>query len=686
LRILAGRDLRVPLSIIGVVWVAAILVLTWDLLGWHLSRYKIPGAAYYSTILIAAPVACILCIGYVFLRKRFPLPKYEIPVLVGFIVTICIFKEPLATLAAGGTWLATIALGGRLFRTLGLKPDGQLQQIALELALGLGCLICLLFAAGLVGLYKDWIALLLVLAPIVVWRNQVAKSLGVIKQLHSRWIQSEACTEPLVGVAVCALVPFSWFSVSLALTPSIAVDAVSNHLTAAVLYTHGQVLPDVLPHAYMYYPQGFEMLLTLGYLLQGQSAAQMISPIFFVTALVATAALGRQCGWSTGGVVFGVVAAAVMPFLHFSGSIVKNDLALAAFELTALSCYLAWRASKGFRWILLGGFLLAMSFGIKHTALFGAVPLGLLFASATWRQHVRVRAGLKLLFVVLIFAFFWHIRTYLLTGNPVYPEYASRTIEFGQPTAVRGYAFNPWRYSTILIDSQFNGDRAIYEGPLRSPMGIFLLAFLPLTILSSARPGSRFGGALALFSLVYLGYWSTVLRTIRYAAPAILVVAVFVGERITNVYENGPRLLRICIVGTAVYCFMFAALAAMLIEVNAPQLKYMLGMTNKDRFLNQAMAVYPAVKSLENHAKAGDLVLGRDCMGAVYAPEPWNYRCVESPKKNVFPDIRSAIRSGSYQYLVVPADLASELSQEGISGVEIFRDNNFVACRLQFEP
>ena len=92
---LADRIPRKYLSIIGVVWAALIFAMTWELLGWHLAKFKIPGAAYYSAILVGAPVVCCLCIGYVFSRKRFSLPRYEIPSLVGFVVAICLTGYPL---------------------------------------------------------------------------------------------------------------------------------------------------------------------------------------------------------------------------------------------------------------------------------------------------------------------------------------------------------------------------------------------------------------------------------------------------------------------------------------------------------------------------------------------------------------------------------------------------------------
>src|SRR5271166_5117446 len=130
---------------------------------------------------------------------------------------------------------------------------------------------------------------------------------------------------------------------------------------------------------------------------------------------------------------------------------------------------------------MLGGLLLGASFGIKHTAVFGAVPLALLFVAPLYRKPRGVwLAALFFLFVVA-FGFFWHVRTYLLTGDPLYPRTAEEAItprqaRFTRMARLQRRLMNPW-----LV--QFNDMRIGFESPLRSPMGILLLTCAPLALL-----------------------------------------------------------------------------------------------------------------------------------------------------------------------------------------------------------
>jgi len=78
--------------------------------------------------------------------------------------------------------------------------------------------------------------------------------------------------------------------------------------------------------------------MTAGLMLAGQPCAQMLPPVFFLLAALLLVRIVRACGGSPTGAVCGVVFAASVPFLHWTGSVAKNDLAMAFFELAALYC------------------------------------------------------------------------------------------------------------------------------------------------------------------------------------------------------------------------------------------------------------------------------------------------------------------------------------------------------------
>ena len=73
----------------------------------------------------------------------------------------------------------------------------------------------------------------------------------------------------------------------------------------------------------------------------------------------------------------GCVLGASVPFIHVTGIAMKNDLAVAFFQLTGLLTFLYWQRDGEFRWIQLGVFLAALSLWCK------------LPAPSAWRDWAR---------------------------------------------------------------------------------------------------------------------------------------------------------------------------------------------------------------------------------------------------------------------------------------------------------
>ena len=212
--------------------------------------------------------------------------------------------------------------------------------------------------------------------------------------------------------------------------------------------------------------------MALGYVLAGQPAAQMLPPVFYLLSLVLAFVIARKCGTGRLASMAGVIFAVASPAFHWTGSVVKNDFALAFFLLGAFLCYLRWRDSGNFRWIQLGVFLLAMGGGVKNIIVYALPGYVLLFGHAAWREPRRVRAFASLIAIFLVFGLFWQIRTLVLTGSPLPPGLGTQA---GQ--ALRGadrmrhYLFVPY-YIFFQSDSYF-------DDVLQDPLGPMLFFFIP---------------------------------------------------------------------------------------------------------------------------------------------------------------------------------------------------------------
>jgi len=143
----------------------------------------------------------------------------------------------------------------------------------------------------------------------------------------------------------------------------------------------------------------------------------------------------------------------------------------ALFQLAALHCYLRARRSPAANWLRLGVFFVASSFAVKHSALFGAVPLAVLYVHLLWKRGRLVRDAIIMAGIFSVFGLCWQARTFALTGNPVYPIKWHWAVEALRPDSMRApdamsipYYQIPWR---IHFDGTLEGLPATaFESPL----------------------------------------------------------------------------------------------------------------------------------------------------------------------------------------------------------------------------
>lgn len=640
-------------------WLGFVLFLTLPPFGWHVEYFKGPGVAYYRLILLLLPALAAGAIGYSWIRKK-GLWRYE-PLLFGALLLAgVVFYEPLATMTVLGMLAAAYSAGRFCLERIGVFTESFAEDIALSSAVGFGLQATAMFLIGLADGYYVWTFAALLLAPCVLFHSQLAQLPLAFREAWRKWRGDEELSRPYVGVAVALAAVFLVCTMMLTLAPSINVDVMLFHLAEVRHYAeqHGLAIVPGMP--YSYFPQGGEVLMTLAYVLGGQAAAQMVNPLFFLLTLFLAYALARRLKLTRGVAVTAIVFAATVPFLHWTGSSFKNDFPLVLYQLGSLYCFIRNRDEEGEHWICAGVFLLASSFGVKHTAAFGAVPLGFLYLSVTWRKP-RL---LLLCFVIgLVFGFHWHARTFQLTGNPLYPaaaENAAVTVppmRGERPSMLIMYLRYPWVV-------HFEGTRS-FESPSDNPCGIFLVLFAPAWIWARRK---RWGAAelICLFAvavhLLYLGY---VWLILRYAMTPFIILVMLTTARLMACYESWGRLVKGTLLGAMIYSLLFALLPAMIVEINGPQLSYFAGRLDREQYLRTAVAYYPSIRYLHENAPRDALILSLNNAARAYAPSPGRFHFI-SAHWGIRPAVDAArlkMARIDYDYAVVPTMMAPRFAE-----------------------
>ncbi len=569
---------------------------------------------------------------------------------------------------------AAFAVGKFATERFGIHADFALSALA-----GFGIFSLLLFALGISHAFYPWVFVLLFTAPLALFWKSFRDLVEELRTMRSAWLQDQEMTAPHVSIAVFASIIFALITAATLLTPAWNGDTVQFHLPLmrVFLSTHALTVPAAIP--YGFFPQGFEVLGMTAYALAGQIAAQFVNPAIFCLALLVLYRIARSCGISRSWAVTGVVLGVSIPFVHWTGSVTKNDLPLAAYELAALLCYFRWRETQLFRWMLVGAFFIAMSFDIKHVAIFGAVPWSLACAYALWRQPKTFSRVAAMAAIVIVFGLLWQARAYLATGNPFSPANPREEVR-GRPNRLRRRPL--FRLMDTPYDVHFRG-KASFQSPTQNPMGIVLLLLAPLWLIPRAGSSTwRTEAVLWLFVILYYPFWTFEAAILRYAVAPVLLLAVLGAARLALF----PRQL----VATALGVALVASLPIIiLIEMAPAQIPLFLKQIDRATFLRRTLPPYGALEFLSQHATASDSIASVGDWASAYAPNPANFHLFYRTGRQYDPSSVFRVLLPEDRYIILPArpnvaELESAARQDHRL-TRLYRDHDFVVDALQPE-
>ncbi|HKX00190.1 MAG TPA: hypothetical protein VJN43_20795 [Bryobacteraceae bacterium] len=656
-------------------WLAGATALTTPLLVRYIKFFGHPGARYPYYLLAAS---CVFAAGvplYHRLRIR-GLWRYE-PAVVALPLAAGLIYQTRATLVVAWIMVAAYALGWSVLNRAGLRAESPVEAVALPSGVGLALLSIVTFFLGLAhGYYPSVFALLLATVCAACFGG-IPALWKALQSLLSAWREAGELRDGFATLGLAFGIVFAAAASMVVLAPSLAFDVLRYHLVEVMVYNARHALAIVPFLNIGYSPQNSELLMTLAYSLGGQPAAQMTPPLFFALALLMTFALARRARASRLGAAIGTLFAATIPFLHWTGSVAKNDLALAFYLLAALHTYLCWQESGKFAWIRLGAFFVAAAAGVKPTAVFGLPPLAILYFLAAWRQPRRWRAMGSLAAIFALFGLYWYVRAWALTGNPVYP-FALRAAVSTAAGRTRQPA-TPLLYLQLSWRLHFAG-QDYFASPLANPLGVFFVLFAPIWFLLRRR-AHRAQRACLVFVAGYIVYWAIADPDLRFACAPILLLAALTGSRLFALYAASRPWAKKFILAAAAYCLSFALGATLIVEVNEPQLHLFAGKLDSRGYLRQALVTYSSLEYLATQTAPGDRVLSAENESAAYAPDPAAFDCFSLRLGGSFwPTLEQRARQDGSRFLISPA--AAGEPPQSMRAEMLYRDPAFSVYRL----
>lgn len=452
------------------------------------------------------------------------------------------------------------ATGGAAMRQA--PTASRLERTVFTTALGIGILAYAVFALGISRLARPaplWGGTLVVAAVCgaIGWRRRAGSASAVDPSPAPRAL-ALACGAFVAAAGLLTLVG------ALAPPAGLEWDALSYHLAAPKAYLReGRIFYLPYDH-HSNFPFTLNMLFLL-MLSAGSVAGAKLMHWLCGALLVASVAAFAHRHLERGRAV-GAVAAAILattPIVVWEATTAYVDLATALFAwlsvyalVNAASEVEAGRAGRAgsVPWLVVSSVLMGLAIGTKMTCLafWGMGMVGILLwnrvARGTWARETVPHAALWGALSLAIGSV-WYVKTWLYTGNPVYPffyslfggrywnaqnaaQYAADQATFGLGKGVVQLLLGPWNvtHEAALITNERPWIFTEYVAYGLAPVYVAALLALPVVLPKPPRALTT----VLLYGLGIFAFWFFLMQQTRYLVPALPAFALGVAVVLTS--------------------------------------------------------------------------------------------------------------------------------------------------------
>ena len=415
------------------------------------------------------------------------------------------------------------------------ESDLEGSRFVGQISLGIGLWIILLFFYASLNLLSSTIIFgtLLTLAGLLLWqRPQLVAS----PRRPSSTGETGQYRLPQTLLGLCLIAMFLALFLQ-ALWPRVSWDANVYHLTVPRLYLENQGFWRIPFNVYSNWPLNTELLFAMAMAIRSHVLAKLVHfGLGCLTTIlvyrVARESAGRWAGW----------AAAVLflanPVVLVEIRVAYVDLASALFF--TLAFVLVHRQLESpddsNRPLVLAGFFAGLAAGTKLTGIVGAFCLAGLMVGTLLKRRTPVKEVFRsvswLLLPAVVLLIPWLIKSWMLTGNPVYPFLFQ---VFGGPEWSRELqqSLTAWQQSIGMgrspVDYLLLPVRVILEGGIRydrfdGEISKLWIVVLPLSIWVGRRR-AIVKQALAVAG-IYFVFWALSSQQMRFLIPILPLLAI----------------------------------------------------------------------------------------------------------------------------------------------------------------
>lgn len=376
------------------------------------------------------------------------------------------------------------------------------------------------------------------------------------------------------------------------LLPPTANDALAYHLEHPkefILYHETIYLPFTRDSLW---PYQTEMLFTLGLLLQGTTLAQLFHWVFFPLVTFAVYYAGARF-LGAEAARWGAFVLALTPAVFAQSGQAYVDLALAFYVFMSFYLFLIYRESRSGRLAFLSGLLMGGALGTKYLGLASSLVLAVMICIVSPK---KTRDGSVFAAGAAVAGGVWYLRSWAVSGNPVYPFFYKFFGGHGFPSHIAegvGMGNGPGPLFSFPWNITFHP--APFGGEVLGPL---YLALVPSVFLF----GDRMKKPLA-WALVFCAGYGTILfhlsQQVRFFLSLAPVLSFIAGYSIVCIFEAGAAVKKTTMALLAIVAALH--LGAFIERVReAPGV--ILGQISPEDYLSRKERSFKGFRYLETHA------------------------------------------------------------------------------------
>jgi hypothetical protein len=417
-----------------------------------------------------------------------------------------------------------LLMGNRILRWLKVESDSKIEKIIFSLPLGWGIYSIGVFCLGISGLlYKEAVYCFLVLLGVL--------SILEIERFFREWkvlsSTSRFKLDRIDLVFLPVIIIFLALQFVISFSPLTSGDPVIYHMALPKLYIRHHALTHAPGFFYSTLPAHTEMLYLLGLITSGETLSKLFSFSISSMFLVSIFFIGNKCFSKGTGYLATIIMMLSGPVFYFTFSEPYVDTALGLSALLGIYSFFIWIEARKVGYLYLSAICCALAASTKIHGLFFVLLFFVGFLATVKMDKLFTKKLAWCILAVSIIALPWYIRSWWLTGDPVFPflyDYLGASASGGW-NKYSNECFTAHHSHPIMKGAKGFSDF------IRLTKNLFFSATLPKDLWTS--------GNLKIFTLIFLipafitlRNWNRVTRYLFFVALAYYFFVIFTSPQI----------------------------------------------------------------------------------------------------------------------------------------------------------